>query len=603
MVANGEKKLPKIITAVLFVGLLATTLLSSQKNLFQGRIEGNRERAALENYGFYLKPANQQLGVHFKHQMPDLDPKVAHIAKQIGAMGASVSVCDYDKDGWNDFYLTNSATNSKNVLYHNLQNGTFEEVAGALGVADINKEGTGTSMGSVWGDYDNDGYEDLFVYKWGRPELYKNNAGKGFTNITEGSGLPAWVNSNAALWLDFDGDGLLDLFLTGYFKESFDLEHLNTTKIMPESFEYSSNGGRNYLLKNQGDGSFTDVSEAYGITATRWTLAAGAADLNGDRFPELVVANDYAVDELFINRDGQKFTERGRQAKLGYTPKSGMNVSFGDVDNTDDLGIYVTNITETGVLVQGNSFWKPKLGDNNQTSYINLAQLAGIESGGWSYGAQFGDLNNDGFLDLYVANGYISGDKDESYWYDYSKITGGHKAIIEDAANWPAMEGKSQAGYQQNKVWVNNEHGMFQEVTDEICPEATFDSRAVAFADLDNNGSLDVLVANQDQELLIYLNDAPTTNHWVEFDLEGTQSNKSAIGAKVVLEWEGRKQAQVVTGGIGFSAQNQRRLHFGTGADTQPLKATIYWPSGEIQTLDHPQVDKVHHIKEGKTNS
>jgi len=166
-------------------------------------------------------------------------------------MGASVSVCDFDRDGWNDFYVTNSCFGYKNALYHNQKDGTFSDVAESMGVADLNREDSGVSMGSVWADYDNDGYEDLFVYKWGKPELFKNEGGKYFTNVTEKSGLPWWINSNTAIWFDYNSDGYVDLFIGGYFREDIDLWHLKSTNILTESFEYSQNGGRNYLLKIQ----------------------------------------------------------------------------------------------------------------------------------------------------------------------------------------------------------------------------------------------------------------------------------------------------------------------------------------------------------------
>lgn len=593
--------MPRIITSAVFFLLLATTVLLSQSWLYKPRMGANQKEEALVAHGFYLEPVDKQAKITFRHTSPELDPKLQHIARQIASMGASVSVCDFDKDGWNDLYFTNSSTGSQNALYHNKHDGTFEDVASDMGIADVNRKGSGSSMGSVWGDYNNDGYEDLFLYKWGKPELFKNVGGKKFENVTAGSGLPSWVNANSALWLDFDGDGRLDLFLGGYFREDLDLQNLSTSRIMPESFEYAQNGGRNYLLRNMGDGTFQDVTKEYGLTSTRWTLAAGAADLNGDRFPELVIANDYSVDELFINIDGKRFEERGRKAKLGYTPKSGMNVSFGDVDNSNDLGIYVTNITEQGILVQGNNFWKPKRSDRAETTYVNLAQFSGIESAGWSYGAQFGDLNNDGFLDLYVANGYISDDKDDSYWYDYSKIVGGHNSIISDAGNWPAMNGKSQAGYEQNKIWVNDAHGIFSEVSDEVCPQVTYDSRSVAMADLWNRGVLDVIVANQNEAPLVYRNESGNHNHWIAFDLEGTRSNRSAIGAKVALEWNNKKQSQVITGGIGFSSQNERRLHFGLGDVAKVDRVTIYWPSGQVQELKDPTPDTIIHIKESQT--
>jgi hypothetical protein len=598
---NRPRRIFKIATVVVFAGLLGASLLLSGKTSFY--MPGGTERQktlALKEYGFYLEPVNQEANIDFRHVAPELDPKLHHIERQIASMGASVSICDFDNDGWNDIYFTNSRTGSLNALYHNLKNGKFENVAMQTGVADVNKEGTGVSMGAVWGDYDNDGYEDLFLYKWGKPELFRNVGGKTFVRVTEGSGLPEWVNANSAIWLDFDNDGLLDLFLGGYYSEQYDLSHLKTTKIMPESFRYANNGGRKYLLKNMGNGKFRDVTQEYGINSTKWTLAAGAVDLTGDGYPELILANDYNVDELYINRSGKRFEERGRQAGIGYIPKSGMNVSFGDIDNAGLLGIYTTNITEPGILIQGNNYWQLKDSAMQQPQFVNLAGLAGIENAGWSYGSQFGDLNNDGYMDLYVANGFISGKKGTSYWYDYSKVTGGNSSIIGDANNWPDMEGKSQSGYQQDKIWVNNGHGLFEDVSAKVCPYIALDGRAVALADLWNRGVLDVIVANQNNIPLVYKNELQHKNHWVDFDLHGTLSNASAIGAKVTLEWNGKRQVQTVTGGIGFCSQNQHRIHFGLGESGRVDRVLIHWPSGQTSEITNPEIDRLHVVVENK---
>ncbi len=258
-----------------------------------------------------------------------------------------------------------------------MKNGKFENVASQLGIADVNKEGTGVSMGAIWGDYDNDGYDDLFLYKWGKPELFHNQAGKGFVNVTEGSGLPNWVNANSAIWFDFNNDGRLDLFLGGYYNEKFDLSHLNTTKIMPESFRYANNGGRNYLLENMGNGKFKDVTSEYGLNSTKWTLAAASADFNDDGYPDLFIANDYNVNELYINEKGKNFSEIGRQSGIGNIPKSGMSVSFGDINNKGVTGMYNTTITEKGILIQDNNYWEPESGQNENSypRFVNLAQL------------------------------------------------------------------------------------------------------------------------------------------------------------------------------------------------------------------------------------
>ncbi|MBX3253028.1 MAG: CRTAC1 family protein [Chitinophagaceae bacterium] len=597
------KKTAQVITAVIFVALLAVTFIASRNN--RGTTAGSaaytvEKEAALKKYGFYLEPVNEETGIHFRHICPDVDPKVSNIKMQIASLGASAAVCDFDNDGWNDIYFTNSQTGSMNALYRNLGNGKFEDVAAKVGVADVNIKSTGVSMGAVWGDYDNDGFKDLLLYKWGKAELFKNNGGKEFERVTEESGLPGWANINSAIWFDVNNDGLLDIFLGGYFKEIFHLDSLNTTKIMPESFKYANNGGRNFLLKNIGNGRFKDVTEQYGLTTTKWTLAAAAADFNGDNFPELYVANDYSVDEFYVNKNGEAFEETGSQAGIGRIPKSGMNASFGDINNDGNPGIYTTNITEKGILIQGNNYWQPKNGDMQAPSFVNLAQLSGIENAGWSYGAQFGDLNNDGFMDLYVANGFISARENTSYWYDYSKVTGGNSNIIGDAKNWPDMEGKSQSGYEQDKIWLNNSDAIFEDVSGRVCPPATYDGRSVAMADLWNRGVLDIIVANQNNIPVIYKNTAANNNHWVAFDLQGTASNADAVGAKVQVEWDDKKQVQIVTGGMGFSSQNQHRLHFGLGESNKIDQVTIYWPSGRIDKIQSPAIDKLHIVKESQ---
>lgn len=599
---SWQKKLAQTITIIIFVALLIGTALPSRQQLFPERDLANQKELSLAKYGFYLQPDDKEAEINFKHISPDLDPKLENIAAQIASMGASVSIVDFDNDGWDDIYFTNSKTGSLNALYRNMHNGKFENLASELGLADLNQKGTGASMGAVWGDYDNDGYKDLLLYKWGKPELFHNIGGKKFVNITAGCGLPEWVNANSAIWFDFNNDGLSDLFIGGYFSEKYDLKNLKTTKIMPESFRYANNGGRNYLLENLGNGKFKDVTDQYGLTSTKWTLAAASADFNGDGYPDLFIANDYNVNELYINDKGKKFTETGRQSGIGNIPKSGMSVSFGDIDNSGLLGIYNTTITENGILIQDNNYWKPEKTESNSAypKFVNLGQIAGINNAGWSYGSQFGDLNNDGFTDLYVANGFISAKKNTSYWYDYSKVTGGNSSIIEDAANWPDMKGKSQSGYEQNKVWLNQGNGTFEDVSNEVCPYATYDSRAVAMADLWNTGSLDVIVANQNNVPLIYKNDLQNNNHWIELDLQGTVSNADAIGAKVIVEWEGGKQTQTVTAGLGFASQNSRRLHFGLGKSTKVKKIFIYWPSAIVTDIADPQIDKLHIIKEKK---
>jgi hypothetical protein len=589
----------RTLLSIFFVALLVTPVVirrvSAGRASARVKLDAN---AALLRHGFYFQEVSRAAGIDFVHQAPTLDPKLDGIMPQVASMGASVSIVDFDRDGWPDIYVTNSKEGSRNALYRNMHDGTFKDVAPELGIADVNQPGTGVSMDAVWGDYDNDGYEDLFLIKWGRPELYHNDHGHGFTRVSEQAGLPAWINANTAVWLDYDGDGLLDLFVGGYYSEGIDLWHLSTTRIMPDSFEYAKNGGRKYLFHNLGNGKFEEVSAKLGINSRRWALAASAADLRGTGHPDLFIANDYGVSELYLN-DGKRFREAGEQTGVGFAPKSGMNVAFGDILNQGRYSVYVSNISEEGVLIQGNNLWVPKDGTaGDGLKFENLARDLGVELGGWSFGAQFGDLNNDGTLDLYLTNGYVSLDRNRTYWYDFSKVAGGNSTIIGDARNWPAMDNRSLSGYQQKHVWLNDGAGKFLDVAQAVGVTDTYDGRAVALADLWNRGVLDVVVANQRGPLLVYKNTVSPDNKWIEFELEGTKSNRSAIGAEVTLFWNGQHQVQEVSGGSGFSAQNQRRLHFGLGKDPQIEKAVIRWPSGMIQTLDKPASDQLHELKE-----
>ena len=598
----------RVLLAFIFIGLLASAAFLNRRVGPSANVSASGDSAA-QRYGFRLEEISHTAGIDFTHQAPTLDSQLAHIMPQVASMGAGVSVVDYDNDGWPDIYVTNSAEGSSNHLYHNLHDGRFEDIAAKLGIADVNQTGTGVSMGAVWGDFDNDGYEDLLLYKWGKPELFHNDGGKGFTRVTEKAGLPAWVNANSAIWLDYDCDGHLDLLLCGYYSENIDLWHLKTTRIMPESFEYANNGGRKYLLRNRGDGTFEDVTEKVGLNSHRWTLAVGAADLRGTGYPDLVFANDYGVTELYLNQAGQGFREVGKQANIGYRPKSGMNVAFGDVGNQGQYAIYVTNISAEGNLIQGNNLWVPRPTSSNNAApvYDNMASDSGVELGGWSFGAQFGDLNNDGSLDLVLTNGYVSANRDKSYWYDFGKIAIGNGAIIGDAKNWPPMTDRSLSGYEQKRLWLNDGYGKFTDVAQAVGLNETYDGRAIALADLWNCGSLDVLVAAQRGPFRLYRNAAAPENRWLELELKGTRSNRSAIGAQAQCFWKDAKgqekqQVQTVTGGIGFCAQNQRRLHFGLGKDAQLEKIEIRWPiaSGKTQTVTGLEVNKIHRIEEPK---
>ena len=552
------------------------------------------DESETDRYGIYLTDATAESGIDFVHEKPELDPVLGPIMPHLTALGASVSVTDFDNDGWQDLYVTRSRQGSSNALYRNQGDGTFADVAKAAGLAAMNEPGSGVSMGSVWGDYDNDGFEDVFVYKWGRQRLYRNQGDGVFSDVSGEAGLDLWVNANSAVWTDVNRDGRIDLYVGGYFSEVHDLWEVTTTKIMQESFEYANNGGHNFLFLNRGAGRFEDVTEAYGADCTRWTMSVGAADLNGDGWADLYLANDYGPEVLLVNREGKGF-EQLAGTSLEETSKSGMNVAFGDLYNDGRPDVYVTNISRRGYLFQGNNLRRNLIAENGRM--INIAE-GEIADAGWAWGAQFGDLNNDGFQDLFVTNGFVSADPEEDYWYEMSRVAMGNNNIFQDVRNWAPMGDQSLSGFERSRLYLNDGSGRFYDVAEAAGVHDRYDGRGVALADLFNRGVLDVIVANQNGPLILYRNEVEGENTWVSFDLRGVHSNTSAIGAEIRVFWDGRQQVQIVTAGAGFAAQSQRRRHFGLGAATAIERVDIRWPSGEVQTLVDPELNRHYSITE-----
>src|SRR6478672_3664346 len=331
-------------------------------------------------------------------------------------------------------------------------------------------------MGAVSGDVDNDGREDLLVYRYGFLSLFKNKGDGHFEDITAKAGLRRWVNSNGAIWIDYDRDGLLDLYVTAYFRD-IDLWHLTTTQIMHNSFEFATNGGKNLLFHNKGNGKFEDVTDRMGLGngINRWTLAAASADFNGDGWPDIYVANDYGPEELFLNDHGKRFVST--KAGLESESKSGMSVALGDAFNRGQLDAFVSNISERGYLFQNNNLRVNQLSEAGR--FRNGAEGA-IADAGWAWGAQFGDLNNDGSNELFVANGFISADRNKSYWYAMSKIAGANGRLFEDAKSWPAFGEASLSGYERSRVYLNRGAAGWVDVAKTVGATDDYDGRAVA---------------------------------------------------------------------------------------------------------------------------
>ncbi|MGH7680285.1 MAG: CRTAC1 family protein [Gemmatimonadaceae bacterium] len=583
----NQPSVRRAIVAAPFFGALALAVRMDSGPVFS--------TADATHPGFVLRDQTAASGIRFVHRSPTFDRKIANVEAHVAALGAGVSVADFDGDGWQDLYFTNSRFGEPNALYRNRGDGTFEDVAAGAGVADLNRAGDGVSMGSVWGDYDNDGREDLLVYRYGNLALYRNLDGRRFQDVSFESGLRHWLNSNGAIWMDYDRDGLLDLYVTTYFRDDVDLWNLKSTRIMHDSFEFATNGGANVMFRNVGGGKFEDVTEKLGVGSTRWTLAAASADFNDDGWPDIYVANDYGPEELFLNDRGERFTPF--KTGLESESKSGMSVALGDAFNRGRLDVFVTNISEKGYLFQNNNLRLNQLPDKQK--FDNVADAA-VADAGWAWGAQFGDLNNDGTLELFVVNGFISADTTRDYWYNMSKIAGANSATFEDAKSWPAFGDLSLSGYEPSRVYMNRGVAGWLNVAPKVGVTDKLDGRAVAMADLSNRGTLDVVIANQSQPAMLYRSMPDSGNNWIAFSLAATHSNRSAIGAEVVIEAAGVKQRRVVDGGMGFASQNDRRPHFGLGRAEWVDRVVIRWPSGEQQVLNHLGVNQFHTVTEPK---
>lgn len=553
----------------------------------------DRTLADASRPAFALRDETASAGIRFLHRRAVLDARLANVEPHIVALGAGVSVADFDGDGWQDLYFTNSRFGEPNALYRNRGDGTFQDVAASAGVAQLNRPGEGVSMGGVWGDFDNDGREDLFVYRYGYPALLRNVDGTRFEDVTVAAGLRRWVNSNGAIWLDYDRDGLLDLYVTAYFRDDVDFWRVKTTRIMHNSFEFASNGGKNLLFRNAGGGRFEDVTDRMGVGSTRWTLAAAAADFNADGWPDIYLANDYGPEELFLSDRGQRFVLT--TAGLESESKSGMAVALGDVYNRGRMDVFVTNISARGYLFQNNNLRLNELAERGKFSNVADATVA---DAGWAWGAQFADFNNDGTSELFVANGFISGNRDKSYWYSMSKIAGANSALFEDAQSWPAFGDATLSGYERSRVFLNRGVSGWVDVAASVGVRDDLDGRAVAIADLSNRGAQDAVVANQGQTALLYRGYPDSSNHWIAFNLVATRSNRSAIGAEVVVECNGKVERRVVDGGMGFASQNDRRPHFGLGRCERVGRAVVHWPSGITQVVRDPSVDRFNTVTE-----
>lgn len=532
----------------------------------------------------------KRVGISHRNYPPVFDKKIEHVNALWANFLSWGAVGDFNDDGFDDVFLVSSRLGYENALYKNKGGKSFENVTARSGLANLNDE-KNACAGAVWFDYDNNNQLDLFIMRLGHNRLFRNNGDGTFADVTAASGLGRkHHNTIATVAFDYNNDGYLDLLCGGFFADDIDLFDLKTTRFLPREGKNGDNGGSKVLYKNNGDGTFTDVTAKAGINNTGFTAALGHADYDNDGWQDFYIANDFGPDKLYRNNGDGTFADV-TQKTIGVDGKKGMNVDFGDFNNDGFLDIYVTNITEPWFR-ECNMFW---LNMGNGT-FVNVSQENGTCDTGWGWAGKFLDFDNDGLLDLYVANGFISGSdedyvKDVGLWQSGQLKTGGTELI--DALSWPGVNGKTFCGYERNRLFHNQGNDTFIDVAKESGVDLIYDSRGVCLMDFDNDGAMDMLVTNSNQEPVLYHNCLAKRNNWIELKLKGVQSNRNAIGARISITTGKTTQIREINCGNGYASQSTVRAHFGLGENTRADAIQIKWPGGLTQTLKDVRANQI----------
>ncbi|HSA94031.1 MAG TPA: CRTAC1 family protein [Terriglobales bacterium] len=495
-------------------------------------------------------------------------------------MGSGAAFLDYDNDGWLDIYLVNggsvpgypASSPIRNALYRNRGDGTFEDVTAAAGVAGNGHYG----MGSTAADYDGDGYTDLFVTAFGRNVLYHNRGNRTFEDVTDRAGVAGGQWSTSATFLDYDRDGDLDLFVARYVDFDFSRNRICGDPVRrirgychPDVYD----GLTNLLYRNNGDGTFTDVSEASGIAAEVGKgLGVVAADFDQDGWIDLYVANDSMRSFLFRNRGNGTFEEIGVRAGVAFDdggrPQAGMGTAAGDYDDDGRLDLVKTNLDR-----EYNNLYRNLGGTFADISYAAGFGPPSIPLVGW--GTDLFDYDNDSDLDVLVVNGHV---------IDNVKLM------------------RPESRYPQPKLLFENQGSRLREVAAAHGHSLQVPrvSRGAAFGDYDNDGDVDVLVLNLGGSPELLRNDGGNRASWLTLSLEGVRSPRDPIGACVRATVAGRTQFRCLNGGGSYLSSSDHRIHLGMGDAVRAERVEIRWPSGTVDVLQNLAARKRYHVREGQ---
>ncbi len=617
----------KSATAVIITGMVGWQCYSQ---VLHSVVKG-----APPNFSLVKVPIEE---IRMSHTLEQVDPRIAHIAKWVLSVGDAVAVGDYDGDGLPDLFCTYPLKEPqyRNALYRNLGGLTFERIPiPALDEVNSHPEMYGLLSGALFVDFDNSGRQSLLLScGWGKMRMLKNvidPSGKiAFKDVTDKSGIDEYTVSVATTLADFDGDGDLDLFignamsptLADYEKPTpFSIFQLPQEEypgdrrmfhFMHSTWHNAINGGLNAYYRNDGNGQWSkqDIKKL-GMPETHWTMAVATADFNHDGSPDLYCASDYGPDDLYLNEAGKSFRriEGTFHGSLGKDSYKGMNASIGDLDNSGDLDVYVSNV-HAPLQAEGSMSWH--VDANGFHDLASQRRLVNEQRFGW--GAAMGDLNLDGWLDIMQVNGMVDDTVDKKfaerhdYWYRASQVMRAGPEVHSYADRWADLRGYDIWGHQQNRVYLSNgaKEAQFRDVADLVGLTEKTNSRGVALADLDNDGDLDAIITHQFAGVDVLRNTAQETElkHWVGFHLlgDGQKVNRDAVGATLTLRCGSNTQRRDVSLTSGFSAQSDRRLHFGLAHHTGPVDAEILWPNGQKQIIRDIKIDQYHQISYNSSN-